>query len=93
MKRTTVDEGAHTARVTATSAEHEDASVELDKLVHATRLKVDAHSVVHLDVGVGVTDGAAIVRHNVRDTLRANLGADHLAKLVLSEREQDGVSR
>jgi len=91
-QRTTVDEGAHTAHVTATSAEHKDASVELDKLVHAASFKVDAHSVVHLDVGVGVTDGAAVVRHNVRDALGANLGADHLAELVLCNWEQNSVS-
>ena len=93
-QRTAVDEGADAAHVTATSAEHKDASVELDVLGHAASLEVNLDRVVDLDVGVGVADGAAVVRHNVRHALGANLGAGDLAQLVLEgERGRGGRGR
>lgn len=86
---TAVCKGTNTAHVTATSAEHEGASVELDKLGHAASLEVNLDSVVDLDVGVGVADGAAIVRDNVRDATGTKVLARNLAELVLWSRKND----
>lgn len=61
----------------------ERTSIKLDEVCDLAALQVDADCVVDLDEWVGVTDGAGVVGHQVRDTLGADEDLLHLAQLVL----------
>lgn len=66
--------------------------VKLDEFGNLARFQVDAHRVVDLDEGVGVTDGAGVVGHQVGDPLGADEDLPHLAQLVL-RRRKGGVTK
>ena len=78
----TVDDDTSTTHVTAAGDHDNVASVELDEVNDLARLNVELDSVVNLDQGVGVTDGAAIVGDDVWDTLGAEAGLLDLEELV-----------
>ncbi len=88
----TVNDNTSTAHVTATSDHNDVAGIELDEIGNLAGLKVELHSVVDLDEGVGVTDGAAIVGDNVWHALRANADLLHLQELVGSLFGGDAVN-
>ena len=77
----TVNNHTGTTHVTAAS-DHDDVSgLELDVAGDLVLHKVVLDRVVDLDVGVRVSDGAAVVGDDVRNALGAELVLAHLAKL------------
>ena len=71
-----------TALVTTTSDHDGGASVEGNKVEDLLRVNVESDSVVDLDGRVGVSDGAAVVGDNVRDTAGTKLHLLNLEELV-----------
>lgn len=68
-----------------TSRNHADvARVELDDVVDLSGGDVNLHGVVRLDQGIRVTDGAAVVEHQVRDLVGALADLLDAAQLVLN---------
>jgi len=77
--------------VVTTSGENSCAVIELDNTVNITSLKVELDGVVLLNVGVGETDGTAVVGNNIWDLVLAeNLSGD-FAELEGSLLGVDGV--
>jgi len=64
-----VDDNASTAHVTATGDHNNIASIKLNEAGDFVLRKVELDGVINLNQRVGVTDGATIVCHDVRDTL------------------------
>ncbi len=64
-----VGERAHTAGVATLGDHHSVANLELEGLHDLAGLQVDLDGVVHLDLGVGVADSAAVVGDDVGDSL------------------------
>ncbi len=87
----TVRDDTATTPVATTGDEREVASIELDKVGDLALLDVETNSIVDLDQGVGVTDGAAVVGDNVRDTLVAEGDLADLEELVGSLLRRDAV--
>jgi len=65
--------------IVATSDENGSAVFILDNGINLVGLKVELHGVVDLDVGVGETDGPAVVGDDVGDLVLANALLAHLA--------------
>jgi len=65
--------------IVAASDENAGAVFELDNGINLVGLKVELHGVVDLDVGVGETDGPAVVGDDVGDLVLANALLAHLA--------------
>jgi len=78
-----VDNVAHAARVAPLGDDGRLARLELVKVDDLPRLDVNLDRVAHLDEGVGVPDGAAVVRHNVRHLLDGELLVPDARKLEL----------
>merc|ERR1712166_63407 len=77
--------------VVTTSGENSCAVIELDNTVNITSFKVELDGVVLLNVGVGETDGTAVVGNNIWDLVLAeNLSGD-FAELEGSLLGVDGV--
>jgi len=84
-------EDTDTSHVVSTSGENGSAVIELDNTINITSLKVKLDGVVLLDVGVGETDGAAVVCDNIWDlVLSKNLSGD-FDELEASLLSVDGV--
>ena len=84
-----VGEGADAASVTTLGDHDSVADLELEGLHDLAGLQVDLDGVVHLDLGVGVADGAAVVGDDVGDGLVGQgLGLDAAqleAELLISD--------
>lgn len=81
-----------TATHVATTGDHGNVSdLELDGVDNLVLDKVKLDGVVDLDVGVGVTDGAAIVGNDVGDTLGTELSTLDLAELEVGLLGRDAV--
>ena len=78
----TVRDHTATTPVTTTSDEDKVASVELDEVGDLALLEVETNSVVDLDEGIGVTDGATVVGDDVGNTTVANGHLTDLEELV-----------
>jgi len=65
--------------IVTASAENAGAVFELDNGINLAGLKVELDGVVDLDVGVGETDGPAVVGDDVGDLVLANALLAHLA--------------
>ena len=76
----------------ATTGDHDDvAGIELHVVGDLAGLELVLDGVVHLDEGVGVADGAAVVGDDEWDTLGANTGLPDLEELVGSLLGADAV--
>lgn len=78
-----VGDNTNTTHVATTGNHGDGTSVETDGVGNLASGKVDLDGVVDTDAGVGVTDGASIVRDEVRDALLSELHTLDLAELVL----------
>lgn len=87
----TVNNDTGTTHVTATSDHDDVASVKLDKIGYLAGLDVELDSVVDLDQGIRVANGATIVGDNVWDTLGTNTGLADLEQLVSGLLSGDSV--
>jgi len=74
-------EDTDTANIVSTGDEDGGTVVEFDDRVNFVGLEVQLEGVVLLDVGVGETDGAAVVGNNVWDLVLAEDLAGNLAEL------------
>ena len=89
----TVRDDTATTPVTATGDEDEVAGIELDEVGDLALLKVETNSVVDLDEGIGVTDGATVVGDDMGDTLATNSDLADLEELVGRLLRSDAVDR
>lgn len=64
-----VRDDTSTTHVTSAGNHHNVSSVKVNEFGDFSRLKVKLESVVNLNGRVGITDGAAVVSDNMRDTL------------------------
>lgn len=87
-----VHDNTRTTPVTATGDEGKVAGVELDEVGDLALLNVEANSVVDLDRGVGVTDGAAVVGGDKRNALVADRNLADLQQLVRRLLRRDAVN-
>lgn len=71
------------AHVVAASDHCGVADLELDECADFPSVKLILDRVVGTNEGIGVADGAAVVRYNVRDSLAADLELLDFAELVL----------
>ena len=78
----TVDDNASTTHVTTTSDHNNVAGIELDEVGNLAGLEVELNGVVHLDVGVGVADGAAVVGEYIGNTTCADSDLADFEQLV-----------
>lgn len=88
-----VHDDTRTTPVTATGDEGKVAGVELDEVGDLALLNVEADSVVDLDRGVGVTDGAAVVGGDERNALVADRNLADLQQLIRRLLRCDAVDR
>lgn len=82
---------ADTADVSAASDLDQVANLEGDSLDNLAGLEVELDGVVRLDVRVGVSDGSAVVRGEVRDVVLAEDGSADTAQLELGLLRADSV--
>lgn len=78
-----VSDDTDTSHVATTSDHGDDTGIEADELADLAGGEVDLDGVVDTDGGIGIADGAGIVRDEVRDALLAELDTLDLAELVL----------
>ena len=64
----TVNDGSNTANVMSTDGHSNVTNIERDKVGDGSVLDIELDGVVNLHVRIGVTDGAAVVGHDVRDS-------------------------
>jgi len=81
----TVNNASNTSNVATTSNEGQVASFKLDKVFNLSVVNVELDGVVDCNGGVRVTNGATVVRNQVRNSLGAQLNLLHFAQLVLRE--------
>lgn len=79
----TVHNGTDTSHIVPTGDHGDVASIELDEIFDLASVNVELDGVVGLDQGIGVTDGATVMGHHIRDTLGTKLNLLDLAELVL----------
>lgn len=84
----TVDDRTHSPQVPAASDHAQVSRLELDVVYHLSSGNVNLDSVIDLDKGVRIADGAAIVCGNERDSLWTNLDLTDLAELVLRKKRK-----
>ena len=84
-------EDSNTADVVSADDEDGGAVLELDEAIDFSGLKVELDGVVDLDVGVGETDGSAVVGHNVGDLVLADLLLGNFAELEGGLLDVNGV--
>jgi hypothetical protein len=84
-------EDTDTANIVTTGHEDGGTVIELDDRVNFMGVEVELEGVVLLDVGVGETDGAAVVGNNVWDLVLAEDLAGNLAELELGLLLVNGV--
>ncbi len=78
-----VDDGSDSPQVTTTSDHAQVARIKLDEVHDLVGGNVQLNGIVNFDQRIGVTDCAAIVCSNERDSLGANLNTTNFAELVL----------
>ena len=87
----TVYDDTSTTHVASTGDDDDVAGIELHVVGDLAGLELVLDGVVHLDEGVGVADGAAVVGDDEWDTLGANTGLPDLEELVGSLLGADAV--
>jgi len=66
------------------ASDHDDVSgIELDEVGDLASLNIELDAVVDSDQRIGISNSAAIVKNNIRNTLLASGDSSNLAKLVL----------
>lgn len=88
----TMNNDTSTTHVTTTSDHDDVASIERNKVGDFALLKVKLHSVVDLDGWIRVSDGATVVRDDVRDTLGTDGHFADLEQFVASLLGSDAVN-
>lgn len=75
----------NTTQVVAAGHHAQVSGLELDEIDDLARRDVVAHRVEVLDLRIRVADGAAVVGHDVGDSLRTSADLLHTAQLVLQK--------
>lgn len=78
-------DGTNTAQIVATSHHAQVSSLELDKIDNLASVDVISDGVVHFDQRIRVSDGSAIVGHQVGDTFWSSCDLLNSAKFVLQK--------
>merc|ERR1712212_1134014 len=86
------DHGANTPSVSSSSDHAKVSNLEGDDVLHFVGGQVQLDAVIHLGVGVRITDGATITGVQVRNTLGSSGNGPHPAQLVGSLRGSDPVN-
>lgn len=86
-------DGTHTPNIATARHHAHSTSIKLDEVGHLVVLKIEFHSVVHADIGVGVPQCPSVVGDDVRHTAETKSNPLDLKELVLGLLIGDAVDQ